>query len=159
LRAGGARARLRWSGGSGAWVGVRRGGHALKGEPLHYVLIGFAVLALLWLGLKYLVPAILRQEDFVERAASLDREGAHEMLDGHLRYMAMAIALPGHFYSGERDVKAATAAMMRIMEIEGEPPDAAVARDFVVNLADRRAEEMKKGEGQYPIIFDDMWPL
>jgi hypothetical protein len=126
---------------------------------LHFVLIGFAVLAVLWLGLKYVVPALLRQEDFAEKAASLDREGAHEMLDGHVRYMAMAIALPGHFYSGERDVKAATAAMMRIMEIEGEPPDMEVARDFVVKLADSRAEEMMKGEGKYPIIFDDMWPL
>jgi hypothetical protein len=126
---------------------------------LHFVLIGLALLLLLWLGMKYLVPAILRQEDFAARAAALDREGAHDMLDGHLRYMAMAIALPGHFYSGERDVRAATAAMMRIMEIEGEPPDADVARDFVVKLADRRAEEMMKGEGKYPIMFDDMWPL
>jgi hypothetical protein len=130
-----------------------------EGGPLHYVLIGFALLALVWLGLKYAVPALLRQEDFAAKAASLDREGAHEMLDGHLRYMAMAIALPGHFYSGERDVNAATAAMMRIMEIEGEPPDAEVARDFVVKLADSRAEEMTKGDGKYPIIFDYMWPL
>jgi hypothetical protein len=126
---------------------------------MHFLLFGFVVLALLWLGLKYLVPAILRQEDFAEKVASLDREGAHEMLDGHLRYMAMAIALPGHFYSGERDVNAATAAMMRIMEIEGEAPDPQVARDFVVKLADERAEEMMKGDGKYPIIFDDMWPL
>jgi hypothetical protein len=127
--------------------------------PLHFLLIGLALLPLLWLGMKYLVPAILRQEDFAATAASLDREAAHEMLDGHLRYMAMAIALPGHFHSGDRDLRAATAAMMRIMEIEGEAADPDVARDFVLKLADHRAEEIMKGDGKYPIMFDDLWPL
>ena len=125
---------------------------------MHFILFGLVLLAVLWLGLKYILPAF-RQEDFFETAAALDREGAHDMLDGHVRYMAMAIALPGHFYSGDRDVKAATAALMRIMEIEGEPPDAEIARDFVVKLADQQAEEMMKGNGKYPILFDDMWPM
>ncbi len=125
---------------------------------MHLVLLGIAMLAALWLVIRYVLPA-LREEDFAEAAAALDREGAHDMLDGHLRYMAMAIALPGHFYSGDRDVRAATAAMMRIMEIEGEDPDPDIARDFVLKLAEQRAEEMTKGNGKYPIIFDDMWPM
>ncbi len=126
---------------------------------MHFVLIGLALLALLWFGFRYVVPALLRQEDFVATAASLDREAAHEMLDGHLRYMSMAIALPGHFHSGDRDLRAATAAMMRIMEIEGEAADPDVARDFVLKLADHRAEEIMKGDCKYPIMFDDLWPL
>ena len=125
---------------------------------MHYVLTGLAALAIIWLGLKFVLPA-LRREDFAETAAALDRDGAHDMLERHLRYMALAVILPGHFYSGERDVKAATAAMMRIMEVEGEAPDADAARAFVTKLAGERADEMVKGGGKYPIVFDDMWPL
>jgi hypothetical protein len=125
---------------------------------MHYFLIGCVALLFALIAFKLVYP-LLRPADPVETAAGLDRDEAHEMLDRYIRYMALSVALPGHFHSGERDAKAATAAMMRIMEIEGEPPDAEAARAFVDKLASDRAEEMVKGGGKYPIVFDDMWPL
>jgi hypothetical protein len=128
------------------------------GRGMHFFLLGIAVLVALLLIVKFVAP-LLRELDPYELAATLDRDGAHEMLERHLRYMALAGALPGHFHSGKRDLEGATAAMLRIMEIEGEPCDRETARAFVEKLSVQRADEIIKGGGKYPIDFNDMWGL
>lgn len=125
---------------------------------MHFFLLGIAALVALLLIVKFVLP-LLREPDPYELAATLGRDGAHEMLERHLRYMALAGALPGHFHSGKRDLEGATAAMVRIMEIEGEPCDRETARAFVDKLSIERADEIIKGGGKYATAFDDMWPL
>jgi predicted TPR repeat methyltransferase len=97
--------------------------------------------------------------DYDAVAADLDREGAHEMLEKHLRQIAMSTILPGHFHAGDRDVDAATAAMMRILAIEGEDRGRDDVRAFVVKLARDKADAMVKDPDKYPIVFDDLWSL
>ena len=123
-----------------------------------YVLIALGVLVALWVAARFVYPA-LAAVDYTEVAAGLDREGAHEMLEKHVRQIAMSIILPGHFHSSDRDIEAATAAMTRIFEIEGEVGDRDDIRDFVMKLAKDRADTMVKDPDKHPIIFDDLWSL
>jgi hypothetical protein len=124
---------------------------------MHYVLAIFALIFALWVGGPYLYR-LFGKKDYAAIASRLDPDGAHAMLEKHIRQMALSVALPEHFRSGRRDADAAAAAMTRILELEGEyrPPDE--VREFVVALAQRRAETMTKDD-QYPIVFDDMWSL
>jgi hypothetical protein len=71
----------------------------------------------------------------------------------------MSTILPGHFHAGDRDVDAATAAMTRILAIEGEDRDRDDVRVFVRKLAKDKADAMVKDPDKYPIVFDDLWSL
>jgi hypothetical protein len=123
-----------------------------------YVLIVLALIFALWVGIYIVYPAFGRI-DYDEAAKDLDREDAHEMLDKHVRQLAMSIVLPGHFHAGERDVEAAAAAMARIFEIEGEHRNRDDIRGFVRKLAKDKADAMVKDADKNPILFDDLWLL
>jgi hypothetical protein len=122
-----------------------------------YVLIIVALIAALWLGAPF-VYRLFAPKDYAAIAGALDRDGAHDMLEMHVRQMAMSIVLPEYFHSGRRDTEAAAAAMARIIELEGEHRPLDEVREFVVEMAKSRAETMAKDD-HYPVVFDDMWPL
>jgi hypothetical protein len=126
--------------------------------PMIYVLIVVALIVALWVFMRVIYPAFGRI-DYDEVVKDLDREEAHDMLDKHVRHLAMSIVLPGHFHAGERDVEAAAAAMARIFEIEGEYRDRDEIRDFVRKLAKDKADAMVKDADKHPILFDDLWLL
>ena len=124
---------------------------------MHYVLAIFVLIFALWVGSPFLYR-LFGKKDYAAIAGRLDRDGAHAMLEKHIRQMALSVALPEHFHSGHRDADAATAAMTRILELEGEYRSPDEIREFVIALARQRAETMTKDD-QYPIVFDDMWSL
>jgi hypothetical protein len=123
-----------------------------------YILIAFALVVAAVAVVRFVYPAFAAV-DYDAVAAELDREGAHEMLEKHLRHIAMGTILPGHFQAGDRDVDAATAAMLRIFAIEGEVRDRDDVRAFVLKLAKDKADAMVKDPEKYPIVFDDLWSL
>jgi hypothetical protein len=123
-----------------------------------YFLIALALVVAVFVTVRFIYPAFIAV-DYDAVAAELDREAAHEMLDRHLRQIAMSTILPGHFHAGDRDVDAATAAMMRILAIEGETRDRDDVRAFVLKLAKDKADTMVKDPDKYPIVFDDLWSL
>ena len=123
-----------------------------------YILIALAVVVAMFVAIRFVLPAFATV-DYDAVAAELDREGAHEMLEKHLRQIAMSTILPGHFHAGDRDVDAATAAMIRVLAIEGETRDRDDVRAFVLKLAKDKADTMVKDPGKYPIVFDDLWSL
>jgi hypothetical protein len=123
-----------------------------------YFLIALALVVAVFVTVRFIYPAFIAV-DYDAVAAELDREAAHEMLDRHLRQIAMSTILPGHFHAGDRDVDAATAAMMRILAIEGETRDRDDVRAFVRKLAKDKADTMVKDPDKYPIVFDDLWSL
>jgi hypothetical protein len=123
-----------------------------------YILIALALVVAIFVAVRFVFPAFARI-DYDALAAELDREGAHDMLEKHLRQIAMGTILPGHFHAGDRDVDAATAAMVRIFAIEGEVRNRDDVRAFVLKLAKDKADAMVKDPDKYPIVFDDLWSL
>jgi hypothetical protein len=123
-----------------------------------YILIAFAVVVAVFVTIRFVFPAFAAV-DYDAVAAELDRESAHDMLEKYLRQIAMGTILPGHFNAGDRDVDAATAAMLRILAIEGETRDRDDVRAFVLKLAKDKADAMVKDPDKYPIVFDDLWSL
>jgi hypothetical protein len=123
---------------------------------VHFLIV-LALIAALWATIPF-VYRLFGRKDYATIARSLDRDGAHAMLERHIRQMALSLVMPEHFQSGGRDAEAAVAAMTRILEIEGETRSPEDVHAFVLELARRRSETMVKDDN-YPIVLDDMWPL